>query len=45
MKDVASLPAEEQVKRGVAKLQELSPGFDDNVEHRIEAGTLTMFRC
>ena len=42
-KDVAALPAAEQVARVAAKLKELNPGFDGKVEHKIEDGVVVEF--
>ncbi len=39
-KDVAKLPAEEQVKAVASKLQELNPGFDGKETHKIEGGVV-----
>jgi len=36
VKEVAALPAEQQVARVVAKLKELNPGFDGLEKHKIE---------
>ncbi|MFA7002480.1 MAG: SUMF1/EgtB/PvdO family nonheme iron enzyme [Verrucomicrobiia bacterium] len=41
IKEVAALPAEEQVKRVMAKLKELNPGFDGKETHKIEDGKVT----
>jgi hypothetical protein len=38
LKEVAALPAEEQVKRVVAELQRLNPGFDGKVTREIWGG-------
>lgn len=40
IKEVASLPAEQQVARVVAKLKELNPGYDGKEEHEIENGVV-----
>ncbi len=40
-KEVAKLPAEEQVKAVVKKLQELNPGFDGKEKHAFEGGVAT----
>jgi hypothetical protein len=41
LKEVAALPAEQQVARVVAKLKELNPGYDRKEEHKIENGLVT----
>ena len=41
MKDVAALPAEQQVDAVAKKLQELNPGFDGKETHKIEGGVVT----
>lgn len=41
IKEVAALPAEQQVARVVAKLKELNPGYDGKEEHKIENGQVT----
>jgi formylglycine-generating enzyme required for sulfatase activity len=41
IKEVAALPAEQQVARVVAKLKELNPGYDGKEEHAIENGQVT----
>lgn len=41
LKEVAALPAEQQVARVVAKLKELNPGYDGNEEHKIDKGLVT----
>jgi Leucine-rich repeat (LRR) protein len=41
LKEVAALPAEEQVKRVVAELQRRNPGFDGKEEHKIVGGQVT----
>ena len=38
IKEVAALPAEQQVARVVAKLKELNPGFDGKEEHKVVKG-------
>jgi len=43
IKEVAALPAEEQVKRVVAKLKELNPGYDGEESHRIQGGKVIHF--
>ena len=43
IKEVAALPAEEQVNRVVAKLKELNPGYDGKEEHKIENGQIMLF--
>ncbi len=43
-KEVAALPAEEQVKAVVKKLQELNPGFDGKHGKQIEDGVVTAFQ-
>ncbi|MCX6906991.1 MAG: DUF1080 domain-containing protein [Verrucomicrobia bacterium] len=40
-KEVAVLPAEQQVARVVAKLKELNPKFDGKETHKVEAGAVT----
>jgi serine/threonine protein kinase/Leucine-rich repeat (LRR) protein len=40
-KDVAALPAEKQPEAVAAKLQELNPGFDGQIQHQIEDGAVT----
>jgi serine/threonine protein kinase/Leucine-rich repeat (LRR) protein len=40
-RQVAALPAEEQVKAVADKLQELNPGFDGQVTHKVENGGVT----
>lgn len=44
MREVAALPAEQQVEAVVKKLQQLNPGFDGGVEQKIEDGVVTDFR-
>jgi hypothetical protein len=44
IKSVQALPAEKQVEAIVAKLQELNPGFDGAVTHRIENGVVTQLK-
>ncbi len=41
IKDVAALPAEEQVKAVAKKLQEINPGFDGTETHKFENGVVT----
>ncbi len=41
MRDVAALPAEQQVVAVVKKLQELNPRFDGNETHQCEDGAVT----
>jgi Leucine-rich repeat (LRR) protein len=41
MKEVATLPAEQQVDAVAKKLQELNPGFDGKITPRIEGGVVT----
>jgi hypothetical protein len=41
IKEVAALPAEEQVEAVSKKLQQLNPGFDGRVEHKIEGNIVT----
>jgi len=41
IKEVAALPAEQQVARVVARLKELNPGYDGQEEHKIENGKVT----
>ena len=41
VREVATLPAEEQLVRVVAKLQQLNPGYDGKEWHKIEKGTVT----
>jgi hypothetical protein len=41
MKEVAALPAEEQVEAVAKKLRELNPGFDGKETHKIEGGVVT----
>lgn len=43
LREVASLPAEDQVKAVAAKLVNLNPDFDGQVRHRIEGGVVTRF--
>jgi serine/threonine protein kinase/Leucine-rich repeat (LRR) protein len=38
IKEVAALPAEQQIARVVAKLKELNPGYDGQEEHKVENG-------
>jgi len=38
VKEVAALPAEEQVKRVVAELKRFNPGYDGKETHKIEGG-------
>ena len=45
MKDVAVLPAEEQVEAVAKKLVELNPGFDGKHEPKIEGGAVIGDRC
>ncbi|MDA0833414.1 MAG: SUMF1/EgtB/PvdO family nonheme iron enzyme [Planctomycetota bacterium] len=40
MKDVAALPAEQQVEAVSKKLMELNPGFDGKVTHKVENGVV-----
>ncbi|MGA2617884.1 MAG: SUMF1/EgtB/PvdO family nonheme iron enzyme [Thermoguttaceae bacterium] len=42
-KEVAALPTEKQVDAVAKKLQELNPGFDGKVTHKIENGVVTEF--
>jgi serine/threonine protein kinase len=42
-REVAALPAEEQVRAVAAKLKDLNPGFDGQVTHTIEGGVVTHF--
>ncbi len=44
IKEVAALPPEEQVKRVVAKLKELNPGYDEKEEHSIEDGKVKVLK-
>jgi serine/threonine protein kinase len=41
LKQVASLPAEEQVEAVAAKLKDLNPGFDGKVTHKIDNDVVT----
>jgi serine/threonine protein kinase/Leucine-rich repeat (LRR) protein len=41
VKDVAALPAEKQVEAVAKKLQELNPGFDGKLTHKIGSGVVT----
>ncbi|MCX6907660.1 MAG: SUMF1/EgtB/PvdO family nonheme iron enzyme, partial [Verrucomicrobia bacterium] len=41
LREVAALPAEQQVARVVAKLKELNPGFDGKETHKIKNGEVT----
>ena len=41
LKQVAALPAENQVKAVAAKLKEHNPYFDGKVTHKIEGGVVT----
>lgn len=41
LKEVAALPAEQQVARVVAKLRQLNPGYDGKEEHKIDGGRVT----
>jgi len=43
VREIAALPAEEQVKRVVAKLKELNPGYDGKEFHRIKDGRVDTF--
>ncbi|MGA2621848.1 MAG: SUMF1/EgtB/PvdO family nonheme iron enzyme, partial [Thermoguttaceae bacterium] len=43
VKEVASLPAEQQVVAVAKKLQDLNPGFDGKEAHKIEDGVVTEF--
>jgi len=36
----SGLPAKKQIEQFVAKMKELNPGFDGNVEHKVEGGKL-----
>jgi serine/threonine protein kinase len=40
-RDVAALPAERQPEAVAAKLQELNPGFDGQIQHKIDDGAVT----
>ncbi len=40
-RSVAAMPAAEQVKAVAARLKERNPGFDGQVEHKIEGGVVT----
>jgi Leucine-rich repeat (LRR) protein len=40
-RDVAALPAEQQINAVVKKLQQLNPAFDGKEKHKIEAGVVT----
>jgi serine/threonine protein kinase len=42
-REVAALPAEEQVKRVVAKLKELNPGYNGLEVHRVKDGRVDTF--
>jgi len=42
LRDVAAMPAEEQVKAVVAELQKRNPGFDGKVKYQIRDGTVTL---
>jgi Leucine-rich repeat (LRR) protein len=44
LKQVATLPAEKQVEAVAAKLKERNPGFDGEVQHKIEDGDVTELR-
>ena len=44
IKQVAALPAEQQVDEVAAKLKELNPGFDGKFTHKIEDGVVTELR-
>jgi hypothetical protein len=44
-REVATLPAQKQVELVVAKLKELNPGFDGQVTHKVNDGTVTELRC
>ncbi|MCX6909179.1 MAG: hypothetical protein NTY01_14210, partial [Verrucomicrobia bacterium] len=43
IREMAALPAEQQVARVVAKLKELNPGFDGKEGHKIENGIVSSF--
>lgn len=45
LREVAALPAEQQVARVVSKLRELNPGYDGRARHKIENGAVTEFSC
>ena len=40
-KEVAGLPADQQLARVIAKLKELNPQFDNREQHKIEGGQVT----
>ena len=44
MKDVAAMPAEQQVEVVAKKLQQLNPGFDGTETHKIGSGVVTEFQ-
>jgi len=45
LKEVAALPAKQQVEAVIAKMKERNPGFDGSkVTHQIEGGVVTEFR-
>jgi len=40
-REIATLPAEQQLARVVARLKELNPGFDGKVSHKLDRGAIS----